>query len=40
MSVPTSRTSRSPFSRSARSSAAVPGAPEAETSTVTGRRLT
>ena len=40
MSVPTSRTSRSPFSRSARRSAAVPGAPEAETSTVTGRRLT
>ena len=34
MSVPTSRTSRSPFSRRARSSAAVPGAPEAVTTTV------
>ena len=36
MSVPTSRTSRSPFSRSPRSSAAVPGAPQAETTTVIG----
>ena len=34
MSVPTSRTGRSPFSRSARRSAAVPGAPQAETRTV------
>ncbi len=34
MSVPTSRTRRSPFSRSPRRSAAVPGAPEAETRTV------
>jgi hypothetical protein len=36
MSVPTSRTSRSPFSRSARRSAAVPGAPDAVTMTVIG----
>src|SRR5438270_2458485 len=34
MSVPTSRTGRSPFMRSARKSAAVPGAPEAVTNTV------
>ena len=38
MSVPTSRTSRSPFSRSPRRSAAVPGAPEAVTTTVIGSR--
>ena len=40
MSVPTSRTSRSPFSRRPRSSAAVPGAPEAVTTTVIGFRAT
>src|SRR5262249_53198492 len=34
MSVPTKRTRRSPFIRSARSSAAVPGAPDAVTTTV------
>src|SRR5512132_2649551 len=34
MSVPTTRTSRSPFSRRARTSAAVPGAPAADTKTV------
>src|SRR5919198_6616780 len=34
MSVPTRRTGRSPFMRSARRSAAVPGAPDAVTSTV------
>src|SRR5262245_30133822 len=39
MSVPTRRTSRSPLRRRARSSAAVPGAPEADTSTVMGRRV-
>src|SRR5438105_11826582 len=37
MSVPTTRTPRSPFMRSARSSAAVPGAPEAVTRTVMSR---
>src|SRR5512132_153345 len=37
MSVPTMRTPRSPFVRSARSSAAVPGAPEAVTRTVMSR---
>src|SRR5438132_9418526 len=37
MSVPTIRTPRSPFSRSARRSAAVPGAPEAVTRTVMSR---
>jgi hypothetical protein len=36
MSVPTSRTSRSPFRRSAFNSAAVPGAPDAVTMTVIG----
>jgi hypothetical protein len=36
MSVPTRRTARSPFSRSARRSAAVPGAPAAVTTTVIG----
>ena len=36
MSVPTRRTSRSPFSRRPRRSAAVPGAPEAVTTTVIG----
>ena len=36
MSVPTSRTSRSPFSRSPRSSAAVPGAPDAVHHDVSG----
>ena len=40
MSVPTIRTSRSPFSRSARIRAAVPGAPQAETRTVIGFRAT
>ena len=34
MSVPTSRTVRSPFARNPFSSAAVPGAPDAETRTV------
>src|SRR5206468_7575248 len=37
MSIPTIRTPRSPFVRSARSSAAVPGAPEAVTRTVMSR---
>src|SRR5204863_3912693 len=37
MSVPTMRTPRSPFVRSARSSAAVPGAPDAVTRTVMSR---
>src|SRR6266542_1552474 len=37
MSVPTMRTPRSPFVRSARKSAAVPGAPEAVTRTVMSR---
>src|SRR5690348_10287719 len=37
MSVPTMRTPRSPFMRSARSSAAVPGAPDAVTRTVMSR---
>src|SRR5689334_21765687 len=37
MSIPTMRTPRSPFVRSARSSAAVPGAPEAVTRTVMSR---
>src|SRR5207244_9849847 len=37
MSVPTMRTPRSPFSRSARRSAAVPGAPAAVTRTVMSR---
>src|SRR5512133_246117 len=37
MSVPTMRTPRSPFARSARSRAAVPGAPEAVTRTVMSR---
>src|SRR5437762_2719707 len=37
MSVPTIRTPRSPFNRSARRSAAVPGAPEAVTRTVMSR---
>src|SRR6266571_6001775 len=37
MSVPTTRTPRSPFIRSARRSAAVPGAPEAVTRTVMSR---
>src|SRR5438105_12379493 len=37
MSVPTIRTPRSPFIRSARSNAAVPGAPEAVTRTVMSR---
>src|SRR5206468_7947210 len=36
MSVPTSRTSRSPLRRNAFSSAAVPGAPDAVTMTVIG----
>ena len=39
MSVPMSRTSRSPFSDSLRSSAAVPGAPEAVIKTVMGRNV-
>ena len=38
MSVPTTRTSRSPFSRSAWTSAAVPGAPAAETRIVVTSR--
>src|SRR5919202_402139 len=37
MSVPTMRTPRSPFVRSARRSAAVPGAPDAVTRTVMSR---
>src|SRR5512133_3345357 len=37
MSVPTMRTPRSPFVRSARSRAAVPGAPDAVTRTVMSR---
>jgi hypothetical protein len=37
MSHPVSHMSRSPFSRSARTSAAVPGAPQAVTSTRSGR---
>jgi len=37
MSVPTMRTPRSPFMRSARRSAAVPGAPDAVTRTVMSR---
>src|SRR5262249_48727071 len=36
MSTPTTRTSRSPFSRSARTRAAVPGDPDAVSRTVTG----
>src|SRR5215210_173182 len=40
MSVPTTRTGRSPFSRRARTSAAVPGAPDAVTSTVSSRSRT
>src|SRR5205814_5931218 len=37
MSIPTMRTPRSPFARSARRSAAVPGAPDAVTRTVMSR---
>src|SRR6188508_1832270 len=37
MSIPTMRTPRSPFVRSARRSAAVPGAPDAVTRTVMSR---
>src|SRR4029453_16968277 len=37
MSVPTMRTPRSPFMRSARTSAAVPGAPDAVTRAVMSR---